>query len=166
MKPLPLAGAAGLLAFASLLGPIPDAHAQTIYRCGNTYSSTPCEGGSAVNAADPRSAEQARAARQTAKRDAQQGRLMQSERERAEQAQARAEAANANAESAHARALAQQRAAQVQRQREQAGGFGTGAPAGTASGKGTTGRKGCVPSEKLRCPDFVAAPPAPAPATK
>jgi hypothetical protein len=154
MKTLPLAGAAGLLAFASLLGPMPDAHAQTVYRCGNTYSSTPCEGGTAVNAADPRSAEQARAAQQASKREAAQAKALQQSRERAEAAQAKADAAAATAErqaterAAKAKAAEQKRLAQAK------------------TGGAVKRKRGCVASEKVSCPDFVAADPVPEKATK
>ncbi|MBX9872442.1 MAG: hypothetical protein K2X75_10630 [Burkholderiaceae bacterium] len=35
--------------------------AQTVYRCGNSYSQTPCPGGSAVDATDRRTPEQRKA---------------------------------------------------------------------------------------------------------
>ncbi len=35
--------------------------AQTVYRCGNSYSQTPCPGGSAVDATDSRTPEQRKA---------------------------------------------------------------------------------------------------------
>ena len=42
-----------------LLGMLPMSNqAQAIYRCGNSYSQTPCAGGSVVDADDRRSAEQ------------------------------------------------------------------------------------------------------------
>ncbi len=40
------------------------------YRCGNSYSSTPCPGGKAVNTDDARSAEQQREAQDVKRRDA------------------------------------------------------------------------------------------------
>lgn len=40
----------------------PSSQAQTVYRCGNTYSETPCAGGKAVKVDDPRTkAEKAKA---------------------------------------------------------------------------------------------------------
>jgi hypothetical protein len=42
-----------------------------VYRCGSTYSSTPCPGGSAVNAADARSAAQQKEAQAVKRREAQ-----------------------------------------------------------------------------------------------
>jgi hypothetical protein len=38
------------------------AMAQTVYRCGDSYSETPCIGGRAIDASDPRSAEDKRRA--------------------------------------------------------------------------------------------------------
>jgi hypothetical protein len=46
------------------------AAAQTIYRCGDTYSQQPCPGGSQVQAADPRSASQKSQAGAAARSDA------------------------------------------------------------------------------------------------
>ena len=37
------------------------AQAQTVYRCGNSYSQTPCPGGSTVDATDSRTPEQRKA---------------------------------------------------------------------------------------------------------
>lgn len=37
------------------------AEAETVYRCGNSYSQTPCPGGSTVDAADKRTPEQRKA---------------------------------------------------------------------------------------------------------
>ena len=42
------------------------AHAQPVYRCGNTYSSIPCPGGQVVEATDPRTAAQRAEARRVA----------------------------------------------------------------------------------------------------
>lgn len=61
-------GVLGLL----LAGPL--ASAQTagpgVYRCGSTYSSTPCPGGNAVDNDDARSATQQREAQEVKRRDA------------------------------------------------------------------------------------------------
>ncbi len=55
-----------LLVRAVLLGlAVPSVSAQSVYRCGpdgRSYSQTPCDGGRAVKAADPRSQEQQDAA--------------------------------------------------------------------------------------------------------
>ena len=42
------------------------AHAQPVYRCGNTYSSMPCPDGKVVEATDPRTAAQRAEARRVA----------------------------------------------------------------------------------------------------
>lgn len=44
--------------------------AQTIYRCGNTYSEQPCPGGTTVEAARPPTAAEAAAARRETEREA------------------------------------------------------------------------------------------------
>ncbi len=131
------------------------APAQTVYRCGNTYSSTPCEGGRAVEATDPRSGEQVKAAREQARRDQKAGQAMQREREQSEAAHARAEAAAQKAEASRAREAQRQHASQQKRAAQ------TGQPAQGSSGT-RQARKGCVPSPTVRCPEFVAVDPAPA----
>lgn len=67
--------AAGLLtAMAAVQAQPAGAGKATVYRCGNTYSQTPCADtatpGSQVDVADPRSPEQVRAARDAAERAA------------------------------------------------------------------------------------------------
>jgi hypothetical protein len=54
--------------------------AQTVYRCGNSYSQKPCPGGAAVDAADPRSAAQAADTTAAAKRNAQAANALEKER--------------------------------------------------------------------------------------
>ena len=56
-----------LLVAAAWSWPAP---AQTIYRCGNTYSQQPCAGGAPVQADDPRSAGQRAQTGAAARRDA------------------------------------------------------------------------------------------------
>lgn len=56
------------------------ASAQTVYRCGNSYSQKPCAGGTAVDAADPRSAAQAADTTAAAKRNAQAANALEKER--------------------------------------------------------------------------------------
>ncbi|MES2939955.1 MAG: hypothetical protein V4864_19920 [Pseudomonadota bacterium] len=56
------------------------ASAQTVYRCGNSYSQKPCAGGTAVDAADPRSAAQAADTTAAAKRNAQAADALEKER--------------------------------------------------------------------------------------
>jgi hypothetical protein len=46
------------------------AAAQNVYRCGDSYSQTPCAGGAVVNSDDPRSASQRAQTTQAAQRDA------------------------------------------------------------------------------------------------
>ena len=64
------------------------------YRCGNSYSSKPCPGGTAVDAADPRSAAQQREAREASQRQADLARQMKADRLATERAAARGGAAN------------------------------------------------------------------------
>ena len=47
------------------------AHAQPVYRCGNTYSSIPCPDGKVVEATDPRTAAQRAEARRVASNEKQ-----------------------------------------------------------------------------------------------
>lgn len=84
-----LLAASGALA---LLAGAPGASSQTagtpVYRCGNSYGSTPCPGGSTVDAADPRSAEQRRQAEAVKQRDAAMADQLAAERRAREQAAA------------------------------------------------------------------------------
>jgi hypothetical protein len=61
-----LVAAALVLATCPLLS-----DAAPIYRCGQSYSQTPCPGGKLIDAADPRSAAQRAEARRTAQRERQ-----------------------------------------------------------------------------------------------
>jgi hypothetical protein len=63
--------------FATLAGAAP------IYRCGQTYTQTPCPGGRLIDAADPRSAAQRAEARRTVERE----RRLAAQMERDRQAQ-------------------------------------------------------------------------------
>lgn len=82
---------------ALLLGPIWPAGAQPapIYRCGSSYSQTPCANGQQIQADDARSASQKQQADQATRRDAdlaralEQDRLAQEKRAAAEQPVAR-----------------------------------------------------------------------------
>lgn len=65
MRSLPAATLALIFAAAW-----PAVAADAVYRCGDgRYSSSPCPGGVAIDAADPRSAEQRRQAQEAARRD-------------------------------------------------------------------------------------------------
>jgi len=55
---------------AALAGWMPPAGAQTIYRCGDSYSQKPCPGGRVVDADDARSASQKSQTDQAVRRDA------------------------------------------------------------------------------------------------
>lgn len=64
-------GALGLLiAGPMVLAQTNGAAGPTAYRCGNSYSSTPCPGGKAVDTEDARSAAQQREAQEVKRRDA------------------------------------------------------------------------------------------------
>lgn len=54
--------------------------AAPIYRCGQSYSQTPCPGGKLIDAADPRSAAQRAEARRTAERERQLAARMERDR--------------------------------------------------------------------------------------
>lgn len=66
------------------------AYAQGAYRCGNSYSQTPCPGGVAVNTADSRTKEQKAAADAATKRDLRVADSMEKTRLRQEEAQRKA----------------------------------------------------------------------------
>lgn len=90
MNRLRLAALAWLLA-AVLAAPA----AQNVYRCANgSYSATPCEGGTAIDAADNRSGEQRREATDAARRDAALADRMAAERRARERQAAPTRAAN------------------------------------------------------------------------
>lgn len=58
------------LLLAALALAATDASGQTVFRCGNSYAQQPCAGGSAVDASDPRSPDQAAVAGKVAAGDA------------------------------------------------------------------------------------------------
>lgn len=75
-----LAAVAALAMFDAMAQPSPG---ETVYRCGpdgRSYSTTPCAGGKAIDAADPRSADQQRQARDSAQRERQLADKMTAER--------------------------------------------------------------------------------------
>lgn len=74
-----LAALACVLALSPLL-----AGAAPIYRCGQTYSQTPCPGGRLIDAADPRSAAQRAEARRTVERERQLAAKMERDRQEKE----------------------------------------------------------------------------------
>jgi hypothetical protein len=76
-----LAAAALLLSLCPALSA-----AAPIYRCGQSYSQTPCPGGKLIDAADPRSAAQRAEARRTAERERQLAARMERERRKEEAA--------------------------------------------------------------------------------
>ena len=80
-RPIHLPAIATLALLAAMPGP---AQAQQVYRCGNSYAQAPCPGATPVEAADPRSPEQARAAIDKTRRDAQLAREMERDRIAAE----------------------------------------------------------------------------------
>ncbi len=66
------------------------APAQTIYRCGNSYSAQPCPDGQTIQAADPRSAEQRQAHEAQVRHEKRTAERLEQERLREEAAAARA----------------------------------------------------------------------------
>ncbi len=82
--------------------------AQTVYRCGSSYSQTPCPGGSALDASDSRTPEQRKAHEASVRKEKRSAddlekirqkeeAAVQRETERQEQARREAEKANAKA---------------------------------------------------------------------
>ncbi|MEO8079223.1 MAG: hypothetical protein ABI641_01745 [Caldimonas sp.] len=70
------------------------AQSPPVYRCGNTYSSTPCADGKVVDADDPRTPEQRAAAAAIARDERHLGNAMSRERRRTEAARRPAAAAS------------------------------------------------------------------------
>lgn len=73
------------------------AEAQNVYRCGNSYSTEPCAGGSRVPVDDPRSPAQQAAARAKIRQQQQQGQAMEKARLAKEAAATRQQATAARA---------------------------------------------------------------------
>ncbi len=92
-----------LLVLATLAPAQTPAQSHTVYRCGNSYSPQPCEGGPAINAADERSAEQRKSHDSTIRRDVRTADAMEKERLKQEAAAARAAEHAARAEQQAAR---------------------------------------------------------------
>lgn len=105
MKPLSHLVAVLLLPLAAA------APAQTVYRCGNSYSEQPCPEGSAVRADDSRTPQQQKAARDSARQERHTGDALEKQRLQAEGAAVRATQQAEAAEQAQ-RAAAQRRAEQ------------------------------------------------------
>jgi hypothetical protein len=93
-----LGGLVAVLAILAMTGAMAQpASGETVYRCGpegRSYSTTPCPGGKTVDAADPRSEEQQRQARDTAQRERQLADKMSTERAQREKAIVPAAAGN------------------------------------------------------------------------
>ena len=66
--------------FAALALATAGAGAQQVYRCGSSYSQQPCPGGSAVEAGDPRTAQDAAQSRAAAQSDAKRADAMEKTR--------------------------------------------------------------------------------------
>jgi hypothetical protein len=69
-----------------ILACIAPAGAATVYRCGQTYQQVPCAGASAVEVADPRSADQRKSAREAVEADRRQAKELAAERREREKA--------------------------------------------------------------------------------
>ncbi len=66
------------------------AQAQTVYRCGNSYSQQPCPGGNAIDATDSRSPEQRKAHEASVKREQRSANTLENTRQKEEAAALRA----------------------------------------------------------------------------
>lgn len=84
--------AAGLMLLACAGVPAQSSEAP-VYRCGSTYSSTPCPGGKPVDATDPRSAAQQNEGRAAQQRDARMADQLAAERRARDKAAAGQQAA-------------------------------------------------------------------------
>jgi hypothetical protein len=76
--------------------PLAKAQAQNAYRCGDSYSQTPCPGGKAVDTDDSRSKEQKAAADAATKRDLRMADSMEKTRLQQEEAQRKAASKSTN----------------------------------------------------------------------
>lgn len=89
--------------------------AQTVYRCGDSYSQTPCPGGSTVDATDRRTPEQRKAHEAAVKRDKRTGDALERARLKEEadvqRATQKAEQAQREADKAGAKATARKKSA-------------------------------------------------------
>lgn len=74
------------LAATLILACMAPAGAATVYRCGQTYQQVPCAGASAVEVADPRSADQRKSAKEAAEADRRQAKDLAAERREREKA--------------------------------------------------------------------------------
>ena len=68
------------LIIAALALASPWASGQTVFRCGNSYSQQPCDGGASVAASDPRTPAEAKGAAQAAAADAKRADAMEKAR--------------------------------------------------------------------------------------
>jgi hypothetical protein len=103
------------LAALALMSTCYRASAQTIYRCGNSYSQTPCANGLVVQAEDPRSEAQRTAAKEALAQDKQLAQELEASRQKEE---ARAFAREQAQQAAQARLLAAQAKAEGTKTRE------------------------------------------------
>ncbi len=89
--------------------------AQTVYRCGNSYSQTPCPGGSAIDASDSRTPEQRKAHEASVRNEKRSADRLEQTREKEEAAvrreTERQEQARRDAEKASAKAATQKKSA-------------------------------------------------------
>ena len=84
MKTLPLILAIAAMTLCTGLS------AQTVYRCGSSYSQTPCPGGNAIDAADSRTPEQRKAHEASVKHEKRAGDTLEKTRLKEEAAAQRA----------------------------------------------------------------------------
>jgi len=88
------------------------ASAQTVYRCGNSYSQQPCPGGNAIDASDRRTPAQRKAAEDGAKHERRTADTLEKQRVKEEESVARAAQQVEKAEQAAAAKRAAQKAAE------------------------------------------------------
>lgn len=88
------------------------APAQTVYRCGNSYSQQPCPGGNAIDTADPRTPEQRKAAADGAQHERRTADVLEKQRVKDEVSASHAAQQIEKAEQAAAAKRAAQKAAE------------------------------------------------------
>ena len=103
------------LLLATALSGLPCAHAQTVYRCGNSYSQQPCPEAKPVDVTDSRTHDQKAQSDAAVKHDKQAADSLEKSRLKQEELAARSRSAGNSSGGAHQRAAAPEHANNAQR---------------------------------------------------
>ena len=107
-----------LLAASSLLG-LPSALAQTVYRCGNSYSQRPCPDAKAVDVSDSRSRDQKAQSDAAVQQDKQAADSLEKTRLKQEALAARSKSASKSSNGGHQRTAAPEQASSAKRKHKE-----------------------------------------------